>query len=282
MTSVQTIVGGGGTRLAVHRTGPSDAPAVVLLHGWAQSGAAWSRQFADPALTTNYQLLAVDLRGHGCSETPADGYADPAVWAADVAAVLAELDRPAVLVGWSYGGVVIADYLRAHGTAALAGIVLVGAVTELGRGRAGGRIGPVMRAALPAALSDDPAVAVPALTDFVTGVTAEPLPGNRLQGLLGEALRTPPAIRSALFAREVDSTDLLAALDRPALVVHGTVDAVVDPSAGEHHAQTIPDAEHVALKGLGHAPFLEDTEMFDAVLTAFLARCFRPSERVES
>lgn len=282
MTSVQTIVGGGGTSLAVRRTGPSDAPAVVLLHGWAQSGAAWAPQFADPGLTEHYQLLAVDLRGHGLSEAPADGYADPAAWAADVAAVLAELDRPAVVVGWSYGGVVLADYLRVHGADGLAGIALVGAVTELGRGRAGGRIGPVMRAALPAALSDDVAVAVPALTDFVAGITAEPLPGADVQRLLGAALATPPAVRAALFAREVDSTDLLAALDLPALVVHGTKDGVVDPAVGEHHAKTIPNAEYVALRGLGHTPFAEDADMFDAVLTAFLARCFEPSGKADS
>jgi pimeloyl-ACP methyl ester carboxylesterase len=69
----------------------------------------------------------MDLRGHGGSEVSADGYDDPGVWAADLAAVLELAGRPAVLVGSSYGGLVITDYLRAHGQAGVAGLVLAGA-----------------------------------------------------------------------------------------------------------------------------------------------------------
>lgn len=273
--TVESIVGGGGVRLGVRRGGLADAPAVVLLHGWAQSSAVWDRQFADPELTARYQLVAVDLRGHGASDAPADGYDDPANWAADVAAVLATVDRPAVLLGWSYGGVVIADYLRVHGAAGLAGIALVGAVTELGRGKAGGKIGPVMRAALPAALSADPAAAEPALREFVLGMSAGNGLGER-QRLLDAALATPAAVRAALFGREVASTELLAGIELPALIVHGSEDQVVDPAAGEHHVRTIPNAEHVVLDGIGHLPFTEDADAFDRALSGFLARCFHP------
>ncbi len=39
-----------------------------------------------------------------------------AVWAGDIAAIIAELDLDEpVLFGWSYGGVIVYDYLRAHG-----------------------------------------------------------------------------------------------------------------------------------------------------------------------
>lgn len=280
--TLQSIVGGGGARLAVRRSGTMDAPPVVLLHGWAQSGAVWDRQVGDPALSEHYRLIAVDLRGHGASDAPPEGYDDPALWAADVAAVLADLDRPAVLVGWSYGGVVIADYLRKHGSARLAGIVLVGAVTELGRDRPGGRIGPVMRAPLPAALSEDPEVAVPALQTFIAGMADTALAGELTQRLLGYALQTPPRVRSALFRRDVSSAELLAGLDLPALVVHGAADAVVDPATGAHHARIIPGAEHVVLDGVGHVPFAEVPEEFNRALVEFLARCCRPVGRVGS
>jgi non-heme chloroperoxidase len=284
------VAGAGGVRLAVREAGPAGAPPVVLLHGWTQSSAVWG-QAVEPL--GGYRTIAADLRGHGDSDAPVgpsaassgasasagppagslNGYADPDVWAGDVAAVLAHAGRDAVLVGWSYGGLVVTDYLRRHGTAGLAGVVLVGAITEIGRDRPGGRIGPVMRAALPAALDEDPAVAVPALLEFTAGLTADPLPGELVQRLLGAALRVPPRVRAAMFRRDVASADVLAAVDVPTLVLHGRADAVVDPSAGEYAAATIPGASLRWFDGVGHAPFLERPEEFTAALAGFVAEC---------
>lgn len=299
------VIGAGGVRLAVREAGPADAPPVVLLHGWAQSSAVWAGVLAsagEPAsavssaasaegrasavssaasvgehasvgLADRFRLVAADLRGHGESDAPAEGYADPAAWAGDVAALLAHAGRDAVLVGWSYGGLVIADYLRRHGTAGVAGLVLVGAITEIGRGRPGGRVGPAMRAALPAALDEDPTVAVPALLDLITAMDADALPGEVGQWMLGTALRVPPRVRAALFRRDVTSADVLAAVDVPALVLHGRRDAVVDPSAGEYAAATIPGAALRWFDDVGHLPFLERPAEFTAELAGFLERC---------
>ena len=83
-------------------------------------------------------MIAVDLRGHGYSDAPESGYADSAIWAGDVHAVLTaeDITADAVLLGWSYGGLVICDYLAEHGTDAVAGLVLVGAITSISRAEA--------------------------------------------------------------------------------------------------------------------------------------------------
>jgi non-heme chloroperoxidase len=260
------VISDTGVQLATRVAGPSDGPPVVLLHGWAQSARAWTAQLRGP-LAETYRLVAADLRGHGDSDVPADDYGSSDAWAADVSALLTSFNRPAVLVGWSYGGLVITDYLRCHGTEGVAGIVLVGAITEIGRGHAGGRVGPVMRAALPDALSDDPAVAEPALRAFVAGMaTADPP-----DWLLDEALRV--FVRAALFDRDVASADVLAAVDVPTLVLHGRHDQVVAPSAAEYAADLVPDATLTWLD-TGHLPFLEDQPAFGAALAAHLERCF--------
>ncbi|MDR6597013.1 alpha/beta fold hydrolase [Saccharothrix longispora] len=262
-----TLLGAEGVRLSVRESGPEAAPAVVLVHGWAQSGEVWP---AYPALRT----YAVDLRGHGSSDVPDGGYRDPAVWAADLAAVLDHVGRPAVLVGWSYGGLVITDYLARRGADRVAGVVLVGAITDLGRDRPGGATGPVMRRALPDALSDDPDVAVPALARFCRD-QAPGLPGEVVQRLLGTALRVPPRVRRELFRRDVDGSAVWKGLDRPTLVVHGTADEVVDPAAGEHAAALIPGADLRRYERTGHAPFLERPERFAADLAGFAAEVAR-------
>ncbi|GAA0650607.1 alpha/beta hydrolase [Kutzneria viridogrisea] len=266
-----------GTQLAVHETGPHGAPAVVLLHGWAAAATAWPEQISD-----ELRVLAVDLRGHGESDVPSGGYDDPDVWAGDVSAVLDHVGAPAVLVGWSYGGLVITDYLRRHGTRGVAGVVLVGAITEIGRGRSGGHIGPAMRAALPDALSDDPSRAVPALLDLTVSMTADPAPGADVQRALATSLRVPPSVRAALFRRDVASADVLERVDVPALLVHGTKDAVVDPKATDYAAGLIPGAEVSWYADTGHMPFVERADQFRADLVTFVHRCAATASRIES
>lgn len=255
-----------GTTIAYLHGGDPTASPLVLIHGWAQSASCWGSVVLD-ALSEHHHLVAVDLRGHGRSGVPERGYDDGALWAADLAAVLvaAGIDTPPVLLGWSYGGLVICDYLAAGGAAA--GLVLVGAITGLGRGKAGGRVGAAMRGALPAALSEDPAAAVAALAGFTDAMAA--CDGERAQLFLGTSLATPPRVRAALFARECDNDALLAGLELPVLVLHGTADTVVDPRAGEHTAGLLTDVRTSFWDGAGHAPFAADPQRFVTEVSSF-------------
>lgn len=271
------VVGASGVRIGVRVGGERRAPAIVFVHGWAQSARVWDTQFADPELS-RFHLLAPDLRGHGSSEVPEGGYDDPAAWADDLAAVLDLAGGDAVVVGWSYGGLVIADYLRTHGTRGLAGLVFVGAITEIGKGRPGGRVGPAMAGALPAALSDDVDVALPALTALGEGMAAQPVPGEVEQALLGTSLAVPPRVRRALFRRDIGSADVLSAVDVPALVLHGTDDAVVDVTAGEYTAGKIEGASTRWWSGVGHLPFVESAREFDTTLRGFAEQAFDDAE----
>jgi non-heme chloroperoxidase len=160
-----------------------------------------------------------------------------------------------------------------HGTARLRGLVLVGAITEIGRDRPGGRVGPLMREHMRAMLSDDPDIAVPALTAYTRGMTVGPVPGAQVQALLGASLSVPPSVRSALFRRDAGSEDVLAGIDVPALVVHGTADRVIEPSVAEHAIGKIPGAVGRWFLDGGHAPFAESAEEFDAVLRQFAEEC---------
>lgn len=262
-----------GTPLAYRVTGIEDGRPLVLLHGWAQSMNCWGSGVLD-ALAANYRVIAVDLRGHGYSGAPEVGYDDSKIWAGDVAAILAAEDvtSDAVLVGWSYGGLVIADYLAECGTDAVAGIVLVGAITSIGRGQQGGRVGTAMRDAMPAALSENPGDAIRALGSFGTALTGDTEGvGPQSQALFGASLSTPPRVRAALFGRQVAHDDLLAALDVPALIVHGTADRVVDVSAGRHAAELIPNATASFWEGCDHGPFVEDPDRFVAEIIAFVS-----------
>ncbi len=78
-------------------------PPVVLLHGWLDSGASF--QFIADACADRRALLALDWRGYGGSERPAQGYWFPD-YLADLDALLDHLapSTPVALVGHSMGG----------------------------------------------------------------------------------------------------------------------------------------------------------------------------------
>jgi non-heme chloroperoxidase len=262
--AIRETFGVDGTPLVYSVTGAEDARPLLLLHGWAQSSKCWGTEVLDE-LAARYRVIAPDLRGHGYSGVPTTGYDDSAVWAGDVRAVLAAEDvtSGAVLLGWSYGGLVICDYLATHGSAAVDGVVLVGAITSIGRGEKGGKVGPAMREAVPGAMSEEPRVAIRALGAFGTALTGPPEgKGAQSQALFGASLSTPPRVRAALFDRAASHDDLLRRLDVPVLVIHGTEDSVVDVAAGRHAADLVPNAQASFWDGCDHGPFVEDPARF--------------------
>src|SRR5262245_48169730 len=141
---VHTVIGGGGVKLHVREWGKAEAPPVLFIHGWSQNHLCWCKQY-ESELVDAFRLVACDLRGHGMSEVPAapENYTQAELWADDIAAIVSQLglERP-VLVGWSYGGFVICDYVRAYGQLAIAGINFVGAAVTLDTAAFGVLIGP--------------------------------------------------------------------------------------------------------------------------------------------
>lgn len=49
-----------------------DGPAVLMLHGWPQTGQIWHQ--VAPELAQRYTVVCPDLRGYGDSDKPRDGY----------------------------------------------------------------------------------------------------------------------------------------------------------------------------------------------------------------
>lgn len=80
--------------------------AVVLIHGWMSDSGMWGRLDTNPA-AKEYQLIALDLRGHGKSDKPHDATKYDAEVAADVIRLLDHLKiEKAHLVGYSSGSFV--------------------------------------------------------------------------------------------------------------------------------------------------------------------------------
>src|SRR5262249_4583663 len=95
---------GRGVGLHLRRVIEPKAPPLLLLHGLGVTGAVW-QSFARRLLPT-YAGVAPDLRGHGESDAPPDGYA-PEDYAADLTEMIDELKlSPLPVVGHSLGALV--------------------------------------------------------------------------------------------------------------------------------------------------------------------------------
>jgi pimeloyl-ACP methyl ester carboxylesterase len=93
-----------------------DRPAVVLVHGAANSGPVWTfwqRALADEG----WASYAIDLQGHGRSDPVDLSHTSMDDYAADVRALTQQLKRPPIIMGWSMGGLV-ALMAAAEGVAA--------------------------------------------------------------------------------------------------------------------------------------------------------------------
>jgi haloacetate dehalogenase len=65
-----------------------EGPALVLLHGYPQTGQMWRK--LTPELMRQFRVVVPDLRGYGDSDKPRDGY-DKRSMAADIAAIMETL-----------------------------------------------------------------------------------------------------------------------------------------------------------------------------------------------
>ena len=92
-----------GLRMHVALAGPEGGDPVVLVHGWPQHWWIW-RGVIPPLVDAGYRCICPDLRGHGWTEAPSDGY-EKEQFATDVLAVLDELGVERFkLVGHDWGG----------------------------------------------------------------------------------------------------------------------------------------------------------------------------------
>jgi non-heme chloroperoxidase len=263
------ITGGGGARLHVVETGNPKGRPIVFIHGFSQSWLAWRRQMSSD-LADDYRLIAMDIRGHGESEKPREAYSDRILWADDVNAVIRELhlEQP-VLCGWSYGSLVILDYIRQYGENAIGGVSIVDGLTKLGSDAALSVLTPELLNLVPGFFATDVEESTRSLESLVRMCFVREPPVEDLYLMLGYNLAVPPHVRQALFSRSFDNDDLLRQIRKPVLVVHGAQDAVVKPSIVDQHQAGMTHAQVCVMSNAGHAPFWDDPVSFNQHLRAF-------------
>jgi pimeloyl-ACP methyl ester carboxylesterase len=264
------VTGGGGLTLHVQETGNPHGKPILFIHGFSQCRLAWNKHLHSD-LAHDFRLVAMDIRGHGWSDKPREAYGDSQLWADDVHAVIRTLDlEQPLLSGWSYGGVIMADYVQAYGEDHIAGTHWVGAVSRLGEPLLqAGFIGADFLAAAPGFFSEHVEESVTALHKFIRlCVYEEPSPED-WYFFLGYNVSVPPYVRRGLFSRHLNHDVVIAQMRKPMWLSYGEQDAIVRLSMGQHIAQLAQHATLSVYPNVGHAPFWEAPERFNRELRAF-------------
>ena len=265
---MSTLAREAGKQVYYEDYGSGDA-AIVLVHGWGANARAWD--YSLPALAgAGYRVVLMDHRGCGQSSKDFADFSIEAI-AADVVALVDHLGLSRVVLnGWSLGGAVVvaaADQLGER----CSGLVLTCGATPCYLQKEDYPHGGT-EDALAGTLTAMAADRVNFLSALAAGVCASEVSQQVVDWMTGMFLQSsPPAAASLAALGPLDQRDMLAGLNVPILSFVGANDAVVDPAV----CRSVGDyAKHVTLvecAASGHAPFIEESELYHGELLSFLA-----------
>ena len=256
-----------GVMISAQEWGNPNGAEIVFIHGFSQSHLSWSRQVTSE-LANNFRMITYDIRGHGESDKPLDQayYKDHKRWADELKTVIegAKLKNP-VLVGWSYGARIIAEYMMEYGDKGIAGINFVAAFTKV--------VPEFLGPATPAVrkmTSENLAENIENTLSFLRFSTVKALPPDELEMMVAYNMVVPAKIRSHLLARPAPYEDGLKKIKVPVLVTHGLEDQVALIPTARYTVSVVQHARSSFYERVGHMPFWEDAPRFNSELAEFV------------
>lgn len=256
--------------IAYHHTGDSNGIPVVLIHGVGLRSESWYQQIS--GLENDYEVFAVDMPGHGESQTidaESPGLSDfTGILAGFIKTVVA---RPAVIIGHSMGALLALSLAKNHPTLCL-GVVAMNAIYQRSDEA---RVAVLARAKnLRETPQSDPTAPVkrwfddtPSAQDKIhAALCSDWLKAANLKGY---------ADAYTVFSEEDGLAEAdLQALKLPCLFMTGELDANSSPAMSQAMSQLVNQADAVIIKGSRHMTPLTHAAEVNPALLGFLSHHF--------
>ena len=253
---------GTGVRLHYVEQGNAKGPTVILLHGYSDSWASWGQVL--PLIDKKYHVYVPDLRGHGESDRPANGYTFPD-FAGDVVAFMdAKGIKKATIVGHSMGSFV-AQHVAMMAPDRVEKLVLVGSAPAVSNG-------DVAQLQVEVSALTDP-VPLKFVTEFQKSVITRPVPDEFMDRVIQESMKLPARVwRDAMTGMLAkDSAATLSKIKAPTLIIWGDKETVFPKRADQEALRKgIPNARLKVYEGTGHCPNWEEPARFVKDLLKFV------------
>lgn len=266
---MQHFTASDGARIAYRDEGGGRP--LVLLHGLMAHGGFFQGQ---AALADRFRLIRIDLRGHGASGA-AGAAPTVAQLADDVAQLVEALElEDAIGIGWSLGATLLWHLLDGPAGDRFAGAVVVDMTARVRNDEAWelGLSAETCEARTEAIAGDFESFAIGA----GQGIFAQPIDEARrpiADWASFEFARNDPATIAALWAslEREDLRALLGRIGQPTLVVHGAHSQLYGDGTADHLVCALPNARAVRFGRSGHAPHIEEPELFNRIVEDFAA-----------
>jgi non-heme chloroperoxidase len=259
-----------GATLAYDDQGPTDATAIVLIHGISMSRRYFQGQLGP--LAADHRVITLDLRGHGDSDDVESGHTIPH-YARDLRLLLGELglERP-FLLGWSMGAFVAWDLIRQFGSSSIGGLIVCDEAASDFKwpGFDHGFIDlPTLHELMTSVQDDRHAF----LEDLVPHMFHRPPRDADLAWMIAECSKLSIGATAAiLFDQSVQNyRELLPEIDVPTLVCWGRHDDLLGVSGAGHLGDHIPGAEVAIFEESGNCPFIEESQAFNERVLRFVS-----------
>ena len=251
-----------GTRIFYRLEGSAEKPLLVLAHSLGVDHGLWEPQM--PALLRYFQVLRLDLRGHGASDAPTGDYTIEQLGRDVIAAVDSTARERFAYCGLSLGGM-IGEWLGANAAERITHLVLANTSSRVGAPE-------LFDERRNAALKDGMSAIEKSVMEryFSPRVLASPNP--LVASVRTTLLTTNPVGYAGCCAaiRDMDQRPMLGSIRVPVLVIGGTLDVATPwQGQGDLLAASIPGARSVLLEA-AHLSNVELASAFTAALFDFL------------
>ena len=249
--------------LAYERTGPENAPPLLLGGSLGTTHAMWAPQV--DALSARWDTIAFDHRGHGRSPVP-DGPYSIATLGGDVLALMDHLGlERASYCGLSLGGMV-GQWLAINAPERIDRLILISTAAHLPPARAWHERGEAVREAGSAAAVADAVVA-----RWFTPPFAADHP--QIAAAYRAMIAASPAEGYAACCEAIADYDVrpgLPSVSAPTLVIAGAQDPAAPPELGRAIADAVPGARFEQLDPGAHLISVERPEEVTRLITGHL------------
>lgn len=239
-------------------------PVMLLLHGTGASAHSW-RPLVD-VLESRFELISIDLPGHGFTRTPSEFQPSLPNVCKAVKALLSEMDlAPQILVGHSAGAAIAITLAARHAVTPQWLVSINGALKPFD-----GLMRMIAPATAKAATFGGLAARMVArhspgaerVRNLVKNVGSDPdrVPIDPYATLLRRRGHIQGALRMMAHWDIRDLMQDCASLDLPMSFLAGAQDKAVPPSVSKHAAGQARRATYFELDGLGHLAHEEDPD----------------------
>jgi pimeloyl-[acyl-carrier protein] methyl ester esterase len=255
----------------LHITSQGQGLTLVFIHGWGLNSAVWQPAIAQ--LKMQFEVISIDLPGFGLN---VDKSISPYSLSAVVQEIQKAINKPAIYIGWSLGGLVATEMSLRYPEDVL-GLVTVASSPCFTQRSTWRGIAPEMLTLFHRQLAEDTKKTIEGFLKIQA--MGSPHIRQDIKVIRDLVMQYPMASRQTLddslrLLETVDKRAELSLISQPFLRMYGKLDALVPKKVIPMINDLSDQSDHYIFEKASHAPFISHLDEFLMTLNTWLSTKF--------